>query len=624
MSGNLQPYRRALAQAQAELATLLARGRASAGEVAVARRVAQMMERELRDSPGSVLVYERLPAAPGTWATGAQRWQLDAASRASRELFPHLASDAASEAYVRKRQEYVELGQRIVQSPDMRQRCVIDRQRGRSYLYQENPRVLRIMRVIADELVQWFDTYPVEREFYRRGWYLSWSAQAGLALFLEERPDVVALLRAVQALPMDTEVREVPVDRPVLVEVAELAISLIPVVGNMVAAYEACAGVDLFGYRLTDLERGILAAAVLLPIAGRVVKGGRAVDTEARLVALYGRDAAAWTRTVRAAGQAGARAPALRAVEEAQAAILARRGLDRSLLQRAARELPALVRGSTAVSSSADQAVVELFRRLSATHSSLASLDALALERVLAKGPNVDHLKGQLLEELLEARVVPWLRERAGSFALGIETGGKQLEFIPGHLIRDVSGRQVTDGILAYRNHGVLEIAAVFEAKAGRRAARELSLTRGSISSLSAPERAELRAYARDVWREQRAAAQQAGRSFNRTIDDIEREVVLSELGGQVRRDIERLAQNADGALTRLRIGSTELPVRLSPTRTKFFGVLPRDVNRSLIERELRDSGFCFEIIGADIGQRDLRSIAAELVQLATSLARAP
>ena len=624
MSRNLGPYQDALRAAEAELQVKLASGRASAREIAVARRAWEIMGAQLRSSPDSVLVYERLPADPRTGLNGAQRWRLDMYRRASDELLPHLASDAASAAYARKLQEYLDLGLRIVQSSDMRYRSVVDRQRGRSYLYRENPLVPRIMQVIAHELMRWFEEYPVDRDFVRRGWFLSWSAEAGLGLFLQERPDIVVLLRLAQTLPLDTEVSDVPVDRPTVVEAVELAIGLIPVVGSIVAAYEAYAGVDLFGYRLTDLERGILGASVLLPIAGRVVKGGRAIYSEARLVAMYGRDAAAWSRTIRAGGQVTTRGPALRVIEEAEGTIRAQRSLDRALAQRAATELPSIVRGSAPVSFAVDQAVTDLFRQLSSRHGILQSLDEFALQRVLEKGPNVDHLKGQLLEEIVEARVVPWLRDRAGSFALGVQTGAKKLEFIPGHLLRDASGRQITDGILAYRNNGVLEIAAVFEAKAGPRAARELSLASGSISSLSASERAELRAYARDVLREQRAAAQEAGTPFSKTLDEIEREVALSERGGQVRRDIERLSENADGTLAQVRLGSDVLRVRFSPTRTKFIGVLPRDVNRSLIENELRQGGFSFEILGADISQRDLRSIAGEMVPLATTMAGVP
>ena len=341
------------------------------------------------------------------------------------------------------------------------------------------------------------------------------------------------------------------------------------------------------------------------------------------MVAMYGRDAASWSRTLRAGGQATANGPALQTIKEAETIIRTQRKIDRTLAQKTANALPNIVKGTAPVLSTVDQSVMDLFRQLSSRHGILGSLDDFAMQRILAKGPNVDHLKGQLLEELLESRLVPWLRDRAGSFALGIQSGSKKLEFVPGHLIRDSRGRQITDGILAYRNNGVLEIAAVFEAKAGQRAARELSLTSGSISSLTSAERAELRANAKDVLREQRATAQGTGQPFNKTIEDVEREYVQSELGGQVGRDIERLSENADG-LAQIRIGTDLLSVRLSPTRTKFFGVLPRDVNPSIIERELREAQFNFEIVGVDISQRDLRTVASEMVPLATTMAMAP
>ena len=582
------------------------------------------MEEQLRARPSAVLEYDRRGPDRRTGHSGAARWRYDVHLRAHNELFPHLASDEASAAYVRKVREYQEFGLRLMRLPDLRYRSVVDPRRGRSYLYRENPAVRRIMRLIATELVSWYEHYPADRPFYRYGWFLRFGVEAGFGIFLQERPDLVMLLRIAQTLPLDAEISDIPVDRPASVEAVELVIGLIPVVGNLVAAYEAYAGVDLFGYRLTPLERGILGASVLLPLAGRIAKGGRLLYTEARLVSLYGRDAAAWSRTIRVSQGAATHSAELRAVREAEAAIRTQRTIDRTVGQRAASALPTLVRAAGPGSSPVDQAVVDLLRDLTSRHASLRGLDEYALQRILDKGPNVNHLKGQLLEEILEARVVPWLRDRVGSFALGVETGGRQLEFIPGHIIRDANGRQITDGILATRNQGVLEIAAVFEAKAGRHAARELSRARGGRSSLTEVQRAELRAYARDVWREQRAAAQEAGQPFDATIEQIEREVALSEVGGQVRRDIERLAQNAGGPLTEIRVGTELLPVRISPTNTKFFGVLPRDVNRSLIERELEASGFSFEIIGVDIGQRDLRTIASEMVSLATTMANAP
>jgi hypothetical protein len=161
-------------------------------------------------------------------------------------------------------------------------------------------------------------------------------------------------------------------------------------------------------------------------------------------------------------------------------------------------------------------------------------------------------------------------------------------------------------------------IAAVFEAKAGKHAARELSLTKGGISSLTKAERQELRAAAKDVWREQRDKALAAGKPFKKTLDEVEKEYALSELGGQVRRDVERLSDDE-----RIWVGTETFGVTISPTRTKFFGVLPRDVRAATIEKQLKESRFSYEIIGADIKAKDLAAIGEKLKPLAEKLADA-
>jgi len=538
-----------------------------------------------------------------------------AQQQAGQELTPERVDP---DTYSQKYLEYFDFSQELVRRIDMSYRYVVDRETGTGYLYRQNPLVIRIMEVIGSELLSWFGRQEVTPSF------ASLSARAGLGLMLTQRKDLVALLRIAQTLPLDVEVSQVPVDRPAVVEAVELAIGLVPVVGNVVAAYEAYTGRDLFGYHLTDVERGILAATVLLPIAGRLVKSGRAIYTEARLVALYGRDARAWTRTMAAGGRAVAEAEALRALVQAEAALRTSGRIEASLAQAAAASLPRLVGGSGAAQAALHAGVPELLEALASRFSVLRSLDGPALQRVLERGPNIDHLKGQLLEELIESRIVPWLSTREGAAALGVSAPGRTLEFFPGHLIRDAAGRQITDGIIGYRNNGVLEIVAIFEAKAGRRAARELSMTSGSISSLGQAERAELRAFARDILREEREIARLEGRAHTRTVDDVEREIIISERGGQVRRDIERLHENADGTLARIWVGANSMPVRATPAQTKFFGVLPRDVNPALMEGELRASNFRFEMIGVDMTQRNLRDAAADMVNLARTIADAP
>lgn len=609
MSVNIQAYRNAVTAAEAAFRNALAGGKESAFVVALARVTWEIMLSELTTAPNSVLVWERMPPQPPLGLTGADAWAAASRRKAQERISPQYGSP---EQQVRKYEEYLNLALQMLQWGQVRRELIVDRQRGKQYLILgADPLVAKVMQAVSTELMNWYRAQPNTRELINQ------PARVGLARMLSESPHIVALIRMAETLPLDVEINNVPIDRPAFVEAVELAVGLIPIVGSAVAAYEAWSGEDMFGYQLSDIERGVLAASVLLPVAGRLVKGGRALYTEARLVSMYGRDAAAWSRAVGAGARGVAERRALTTVGEAEALLRVQRTLSGTIVQEAAEAVPKLARGGTAkLRTTVDSAVSGVFHELSQAHPTLKVLDEHAIGRVLAKGPNVDHLKGQVLEELIESRIVPWLSSREGGFALGITVpAGKKLEFIPGHLVRDSAGRQVSDGLLAYRDGGKLVIAAVFEAKAGKQAARELSLTKGGMSSLTKAERQELRANAKDVWREQRDEALAAGRPFVKTLDDVEKEYALSELGGQVRRDVERLS---DGA--QVRLGTETFGVSISPTRTKFFGVIPKDLRATTIEKQLKESGFSHEILGADIKSKDLAVIGERLKPLAERL----
>ncbi|MCE5324673.1 pre-toxin TG domain-containing protein [bacterium] len=599
---------------QQNLNKLLAAGRTSNDEIALVRRTLEIMEAILRESPESIFLFEEFSSKPPYRAPGVDEWQRFCNQLALRELFPETTEP---EIFRKKYDEYNAFGKQLLQNINKEYQSVTDKFIGRCYLYKENPQTPRIIAILASELMAWFNRHQKSSEF----WALS--AREGFHQMLGERPDLIALFRLSQQIPLDTEISEVPIERPVMVEAIEFAISIIPVVGNAVSAYEAYTGKDLLGYKLTDIERGILATGVVLPIAGRFVKASRAVYTESRMVALYGRDAAKWSQTIAAAGRANADGNVLRTLQEAESVVRAHKTLDKKLATAAAKALPAIVKSGGGVSTTVDQAVIDLWQNLSSKYPILRKLDGPAMQRVLEKGPNVDHLKGQLLEELIESRVVPWLNTRTGPLALGLSVPGKQLEYIPGHLIRDASSHQITDGIIGYHDKGVFQIVAIFEAKAGKYAARELSLASTSISSLSKLERAELRAFAKDVWRDGREVARLQGKAYNQTIEQIEREIIQTERGGQIRRDIERIYGD-EASLTHIQIGTKDTVVRVSPTKTKFFGVLPKDVNCSLIKKELKESKFNFEIIGVDINQKDLKEAAAEMKPLAAAMTEAP
>jgi len=84
------------------------------------------------------------------------------------------------------------------------------------------------------------------------------------------------------------------------------------------------------------------------------------------------------------------------------------------------------------------------------------------------------------------------------------------------------------------------------------------------------------------------------------------------------RRDIERLADDET-----VKIGRQNYVVKLSPTKTKFFGVLPKDVNASAIEAQLKENKFAYEILGVDVTSARLKDMAASMKSLAESIAKA-
>ncbi|MFF0234435.1 pre-toxin TG domain-containing protein [Micromonospora sp. NPDC005254] len=625
MAIDLGPYRRMLTSARVEFEAGMTGGRASAFELAVLRGGVAIMAEDLARRPDSLAAYEHRKegglSGPELWKVTARRQA--AAPLRRRELTP--------EAFTAKNNEYLALMRMLRERATMPTHLVVDRTRKRVLLVQEHDRASAVpgspvpptpsvpdaLDAIAATLAAWVMAHQGDDDF------LTLPAAEGMSRMLAQRQDLLVTLRIAQQQPTDTNSFPLPVEhRPAVLEVVEFGIALIPVVGTAVAIFEAAFGYDIFGYELTEVDRCIIAAGVLLPFASRFVKGGRALYTAARMERLYGLGAARWSLALAAGEKVSEDVTGRLAISEARTLIAAGKKVDSALAARAvtALERMGVKRGSPRGMSIATYVADSLKKLVSGT-AVLSELDHLALMRVVEKGPNINLMKGQLLEEFLEARIAAWLRDPAGARALGIHIPAPQtLEFIPGHMIRDASGRQLTDGILAHRQNGELIIVAIFEAKAGRHAARELKIASGGISSLSQAERAELRAYARDVLRARNNRARLRGEKFptradevDAALDRIEREVVLSEEGGQVRRDIERLAANEDGTAAVVQVGEEFLPVRVSPKDTKLFGVLPRDVPVGNMQEQLTGLGYNFEVLGMNVTQKELVDLSNSL-----------
>jgi hypothetical protein len=159
----------------------------------------------------------------------------------------------------------------------------------------------------------------------------------------------------------------------------------------------------------------------------------------------------------------------------------------------------------------------------------------------------------------------------------------------------------------------------VFEAKAGPNGARELSFTAAAATDA---QKAELRAAARHELADMLAQAKLDGTKPTKTLQELEKSYKTSQLGGQVRRDIETLSEHG-GVL----IGGIETPIAFSPTKTKFFGIVPAGLKPSLlstIRKQLEAEKVTFELVAAQLETAELDAAAQQLQSLAIDMVNGP
>jgi hypothetical protein len=206
-----------------------------------------------------------------------------------------------------------------------------------------------------------------------------------------------------------------------------------------------------------------------------------------------------------------------------------------------------------------------------------------------------------------------------------------------------------TDGVIAVRRGNKLEIVMVFEAKSGRRSAGGLAWSAQTVKSMSKDDKLLLFNFIRGEFPEQLqkylsdkhpdvaklfklskgeetrliletglprtadpkvvTARVEAIRSaipddvlvdvarhpdFRRSVDGW---IKVTEEGGQVRRNVERLYHNEDARSQTIDIDGKPIEVVLSPTRTQFRGVVPQDVETEKIAEALGEKGgkYAFE-----------------------------
>jgi hypothetical protein len=281
--------------------------------------------------------------------------------------------------------------------------------------------------------------------------------------------------------------------------------------------------------------------------------------------------------------------------------------------------------------------------QLAGARALLANLDLSdeAIARILAKGGHVEQVKGQLLEELMHADVARRLAS-GGQGVLREGAGAAGVELIEGHRIADVAGRQLTDGMLVRRlPDGSLEIVTVLEAKAGRAAAGELrSISEGigdaeefcryMIEEARGDVVRVLRAggLTDDVAKVARGELDLSERAIEAVAKDpkLRKTVVQAELGGQFRRDVERLAPGVsenmsvaghlDEVPTEILVDGVPTRVRISPNNTHFVGAVPSDVPTAGISRAMAADNLSFEPMVMQHTGADVTTLAERLARL--------
>jgi hypothetical protein len=117
--------------------------------------------------------------------------------------------------------------------------------------------------------------------------FLQTSVEADYNYYLATHDEQARILELTQRHPF---VEHAALDKPDLPwwqTAIEIAVGFIPIVGQVVGTIEAIAGYDMFGNPLSDAERAIIGASILLPATRHIYKHGKAMYTVDKFSDLY-------------------------------------------------------------------------------------------------------------------------------------------------------------------------------------------------------------------------------------------------------------------------------------------------------------------------------------------------
>jgi hypothetical protein len=160
------------------------------------------------------------------------------------------------------------------------------------------------------------------------------------------------------------------------------------------------------------------------------------------------------------------------------------------------------------------------------------------------------------------------------------------------------SRHKLSDGMIIMRdNSGELRVLTVLESKSGARRASDLHRADAGRETPTSRQNEELRKYERDMTRK-----------------GDKSQIIASEWGGQVGQDVERLDP---GEQTEILIDRVPVQVRSSRTKTRYVGVVPRDVDINASVEALNAQGINMRALHLASSEAEILVAANDIIRVA-------
>jgi hypothetical protein len=327
----------------------------------------------------------------------------------------------SQEEFNRRLDPYQVLAEQLSNYRNRTVRLVREPWEQRFWLVRENAVVQDVLNLMGQRLVKWaIDHIDIASQQNPRR----------VLAEIASDPEIQAMFRAAQRLPLEAESFSTAADVPLWQRMARIAWGFIPIIGDATDLTEALSGWDILERRpLTGAERVIMLLGALLPLVpGSALRGGREGATElaerlARQSA--GHTAAEFERAIRAADAIAPQAT------ELQAAIQRIRRGGR-LTEQELQNMEGLARRVEASNSGATGATASAASRTAAraTTQAARTIDRLALNTI----PNITAAERSVLSRMGEdawTRVLDYARSNRNVFSVKGKIAEELFTFAP-------------------------------------------------------------------------------------------------------------------------------------------------------------------------------------------------